>query len=173
MIRLIIWRHARTEWNHVGRVQGQLDIDLDDIGVAQAAEAVAALTGQQVELDPRLRERDYGPWQGLTQADIRAGYPADFDRWGTAQPLRVPSIETSERLGERAGAAFRDAARRVGSAGTALVVTHGGTARAGCAAMLGWPVSHWHTLGALWNCRRTELVHTVARGWQMHAHNVP
>src|SRR5262245_57678162 len=96
MIRLVIWRHGRTAWNESGRFQGQADVDLDTAGAAQAvdaaprvaayradlivssdllraartAQALAAVTGLPVEHDARLRERNFGPWQGLTQAEI-------------------------------------------------------------------------------------------------------
>ena len=88
--RLLPWRHGETEWNAAGRVQGQLDPELSDVGRAQAAVAaprlaeqrpdaivasdlrraadtaavLAALTGLEVTLDARLRERFHGEWQG-------------------------------------------------------------------------------------------------------------
>jgi len=43
MTRLIVWRHGRTEWNLAGRVQGQTDIPLDDVGVAQAVQVAPRL----------------------------------------------------------------------------------------------------------------------------------
>jgi probable phosphoglycerate mutase len=199
MTRLILWRHGRTEWNHVGRVQGQVDVDLDEVGVAQAvdaaprvmayapdlivssdlrralrtAEVLATLTGQTVDVDSRLRERHYGPWQGLTQAEIREGYPEDFARWGTADPIKEPGIETVEELAERVTAVLRDAVERIGPHGTAVMVTHGGAARAGSVGLLGWPLAVWPTLGALWNCRITELrfAGTPTPTWRLTAHN--
>ncbi len=101
MTRLIVWRHGRTEWNVSSRVQGHTDVDLDDIGLREAAEAAPAIaafgpdlivssdlrraahtaaalaevTGLPVEYDARLRERDFGPWQGLTVAEIERDYP--------------------------------------------------------------------------------------------------
>lgn len=199
MIRLIVWRHGRTEWNATDRVQGQTDVDLDSTGVAQAAAAaprlaayrpdlivcsdlrravrtadeLAGLTGRTVEYDPRLRERDFGPWQGLTGAEIRERFPGDYARLGTAAPLSDPGIETIDDMAKRAVAAFRDAAERVGPDGTAVLVTHGGTARVGCAGLLGWPQETWHTLGALGNGHHAEMRHTDPRGWQLVAHNLP
>ena len=208
MSRLIVWRHGRTEWNFTGRFQGQTDVDLDDIGVEQAeaaaprlaayrpdvivssdlrraartAEALAAVTGLPVELDKRLRERDFGPWQGLTQAQIRERFPEDLARWHAAEPIENPAIETIDDMAKRVCAALRDVverdvverdvAERVGVDGTAVVVTHGGAARAGCACLLGWPRAVWHTLGVLGNCHLTELRRTADRGWNLHAHNV-
>jgi probable phosphoglycerate mutase len=199
MIRLIVWRHGRTEWNAADRVQGQTDVDLDDEGVAQAvasaprvaayqpdfivssdlrratrtAAALAALTALPVEYDPRLRERNFGPWQGMRSSEIRERFPEDYGRWGTAGNLSDPSIETIADMAKRVAAAFRDVVERIGPAGTAVLVTHGGTARVGCGSLLGWPQDVWHTLGALYNCRHAELRHSGTRGWQLVAHNLP
>ncbi len=41
--RIILWRHGRTEWNLAGRVQGQSDVPLDDVGREQAQESAARL----------------------------------------------------------------------------------------------------------------------------------
>ena len=198
MTRLIVWRHGRTEWNFTGRFQGQTDVDLDDIGVeqteasaprlaayrpdvivssdlrraARTAEALAALTGLPVDLDKRLRERDFGPWQGLTRQEIRERFPEDLARWHAGEPIENPAVETIDDMAKRVCAAFRDVAERVGVDGTAVVVTHGGAARAGCACVLDWPRAVWHTLGVLGNCHLTELRHTAGRGWLLHAHNV-
>jgi glucosyl-3-phosphoglycerate phosphatase len=200
MTRLIVWRHGRTEWNAAGRVQGQLDVDLDDVGQAQAAEVapriaesqpdaiissdlrraartaaeLAKLTGLDIRLDARLRERDFGPWQGLTGEEIRERYPDDAARWGregTEAPFSNPEIETVDDMGKRVIEAFREAIELVGD-GTCVLVTHGGAARAGCGALLGWPQEVWHTLGGLYNCHFTELSHTRQRGWQLRGHNL-
>ena len=199
MTRLLIWRHGRTEWNASDRTQGHTDVDLDDDGVAQAvaaaprlaayqpdlivssdlrraartAGALAALTGLPVEYDARLRERNFGPWQGLTQAELRERYPEDYARFGTATPLTDPAIETLDDMGKRVGAVFRDVIERAGSGGTAVLVTHGGTARVGIAMLLGWPPAVWPTLGGLGNCHHAVLRHAGVRGWRLVAHNLP
>jgi glucosyl-3-phosphoglycerate phosphatase len=198
MTRLVVWRHGRSEWNAVGRVQGHADIDLDDEGLAQAAgaaprlaayrpdlvlssdlrraartaDALAAITGLTIEYDPRLRERNFGPWQGLTPAEIKERYPVDYARWGRDGPFDDPAIETVDDMAKRVLAAFRDSADRIGPGGTAVLVTHGGAARAGCGSLLGWPQDIWRTLGGLHNCALSELRHTPARGWQLLRHNV-
>ncbi len=198
MTRLIIWRHGRTEWNYTGRFQGQTDVDLDAAGVIQAeeaastvaayqpdlivssdlsratrtAEALADVTGMPVTLDPRLRERDYGPWQGLTRAEIRERYPDDFAHWAFADAVSIPGIETLDDMAKRVNAAFREAAERVGENGTAVLVTHGGAGRVGIASLLGWPPEIWPTLGVLGNCHLSEVAHTPSRGWRLASHNV-
>jgi probable phosphoglycerate mutase len=198
MIRVVLWRHGRTEWNATDRFQGQTDTDLDETGAAQAvaaaprlaayepcllvasdlrravrtAEALAALTGLAVERDARLRERNFGPWQGLTMDEIRERFPDDFARWGTTAPLGDPGIESVEDMGKRVLAAVRDVTDRLPEGGTAVIATHGGSARVACGALLGWPPAVWPTLGALGNCRLSELRYTPVRGWRLVAHNI-
>ncbi len=197
MTRLIVWRHGRTEWNVSSRVQGHTDVDLDAIGLREAAEAAPAIaafgpdtivssdlrravhtaaalaevTSLPVEYDARLRERDFGPWQGLTVAEIERDYPDEWARWRAGESLTIAGIETEDDLAKRATLAFRDIADRA-NAGTTVVVTHGGTARVGCAGLLGWPAAAWHTLGGLGNCHRAELEFSATRGWRLTAYNV-
>jgi broad specificity phosphatase PhoE len=58
------------------------------------------------------------------------------------------------------------------SDGTTVVATHGGAARHGIAALLGWPDTVARTLAGLDNCHWTELRFDAVRGWQLRAHNV-
>jgi broad specificity phosphatase PhoE len=198
MSRLLLWRHGRTAWNHERRFQGQTDVDLDETGVQQAidaaprlaarepkliissdlgratqtARALVELTGLPLQLDPRLRERHFGSWQGLTAPEIQERFPDEFARWTTSARLGVAGIEPVEAMTERVLAALRDVAEQVGDGGVAVVVTHGGSARVGVGSLLGWPEEAWATLGVLGNCRYSELSWTAERGWQLIAHNV-
>ena len=123
--RLVLWRHGQTRWNVEGRFQGQSDIPLDPVGEQQAeraarllaglrpdaivssdlsrAMATAAplvrLTGLTVTTDKDLRERYGGLWEGLTDAEIRARFPAEHAAW------LPPEGESSALVAERAGAA--------------------------------------------------------------------
>jgi len=93
---LLLARHGETDWNREFRIQGSSDIELNELGRQQAqflaqeltdvdldaiyssdlsraqatAAAVAATHGLWVKLDPRLRERSFGSWEGLTREDI-------------------------------------------------------------------------------------------------------
>ena len=197
MTHLLVWRHGQTSWNAEARMQGQLDIDVDEVGLSQAASAAVVLAARQpdlivssdlsravttaralsdlcgrpIELDKRLRERDYGPWQGLLPAEIRDRDPAAFEAWRRTEEAFLAGIEPLTDLAARAAAALEDAAARVGT-GTAVVVTHGGAARAGVARLLGWPAALGQTLKVLLNCHWTELRRTSLGGWQLYAYNV-
>ena len=196
MTRLLIWRHGQTSWNASRRTQGQLDIDLNDAGLEHASAAAALLTARRpdlivssdlsraastarplallcdlpVTLDKRLRERDFGPWQGLLPSEIEERWPQEYRHWQRTGESVLPGIESIDDLAVRAAAAFTDAAEQVGD-GTAVLATHGGAAKAGTTRLLGWPVHVGHALKVLDNCHWTELRRT-SMGWQLFAHNL-
>ena len=147
--RVLVLRHGQSEWNRLRRWQGQADIDLDDEGARQAAaagevlgafdaiwasdlararrtaEIIAAAVGiGPVRTDARLRETHVGPWEGLTHAEVDAGWPGYL-----AAHLRPEGFEPYEQAAERMRRALVDiAAPQPG--GEVLVVSHGGTIRA-------------------------------------------
>src|SRR3974390_1149426 len=103
--RLLLLRHAQSEWNAEGRWQGWADPPLSGEGDAQIAEAAAQLEGQRFDLvvtsdllrarqtaerlldsleidvecrvEPGLREFDAGEWSGLTRDQIEQRWPGD------------------------------------------------------------------------------------------------
>ena len=114
--RVFALRHGQTAWNAEQRLQGQLDIALDDIGLRQAtrlaqalageglaaiyssdlqrahvtALALAQITGLLVATDPALRERGFGRLEGLTYAEIEDQFPEDALGWRRRQPDFAP-----------------------------------------------------------------------------------
>ena len=107
MTRFLLVRHGQSEWNATGRIQGQIDIALDEIGQQQAqrvaarlkrekidaiysspllrakatAEAIAAQVNQPIQLDARLMEYDFGVMSGLTWNELTAHHPELASRW--------------------------------------------------------------------------------------------
>ena len=60
MTDLILWRHGQTEYNLQGRIQGQVDIPLNDTGRQQAqraADGIAALGPTRIVSSPLVRAR--------------------------------------------------------------------------------------------------------------------
>jgi probable phosphoglycerate mutase len=194
----VVWRHGRTSWNAEGRFQGQLDIELDEVGVEQsvrAARLLAALPPTAIvcsdllrargtvapllrlcavtaTYDPRLRETHGGEWQGLTGAEIRALGTPEWDAW--RQGADLPAGRTGERrteVGARGAAAVRDAVEGLGEGAVLVAVTHGGTARALMGEMLGLPPEHWNALGGLANSAWSALEETPQGGWRLEEHN--
>jgi len=114
--RIIAIRHGETAWNVDARIQGHLDIPLNDIGLWQAAragealagerldaiyssdlaraqttaQAVAGTTGAPLVLDSGLRERCFGSFEGRTFKEIEAEQPEQAQRWRKRDPDFVP-----------------------------------------------------------------------------------
>ena len=162
MSTLLLVRHGETDWNADGRLQGQTDRPLSDFGRRQArrladeladeeleaiyssdlsraretAEIVAERLGLPVALDPDLREKDWGTWEGLTAVER--------DRVEFAG-------ESTEEHQERILRALRRIAERHPGDGRVLVVTHGGSMRRVQTAALGWALPVVENCGR-WLC---------------------
>jgi broad specificity phosphatase PhoE len=190
--RVLLWRHGRTAWNVQRRFQGQADPPLDDVGRAQAREAaallasvepdaiyssdlvratetaaaLAALTGLPVRLDPRLRERSLGRWEGLTRSEVAALYQQEYAAWLAGREDCQTGSEPRTALADRALAVLADIAVEV-----AVLVTHSATAIAFTGRLLGLPQPAWRGVGPLANCHWTEFLRDD-HGWRLRAHNV-
>ncbi|MGE5639294.1 MAG: histidine phosphatase family protein [Clostridia bacterium] len=151
-LRLCLVRHGETQWNAEGRVQGQLDVPLSPIGLAQAravavvlgkerfdaiycsdllrvrqtAEPTASLLNQDVIFTERLRERHYGVFQGLTYADAKLKLPEDYARFKDKDPdYAFQTGESLSQFNERALAFFAFLVEKH-QGQSLLVFTHGG-----------------------------------------------
>ncbi|TFW10333.1 histidine phosphatase family protein [Oxalobacteraceae bacterium OM1] len=156
MTEIILIRHGETAWNAVRRLQGHLDIPLNEEGVRQAralgmalrdepldaifssdlmrarqtAEAIAAPRGMAVQIDDDLRERCYGAFEGMLYADIGARFPEAYAAWQAREiDARFPAgVNTAETLREFHARAV-DAIVRIVSENTyrkVAMVAHGG-----------------------------------------------
>jgi broad specificity phosphatase PhoE len=148
MTELLLVRHGETDWNADGRLQGQTDRPLSDFGRRQAKLLAEVLQGEELQaiyssdlararetaeivaerlrlpvvLDPDLREKDWGTWEGLTAVERD----------------RVEFVgESTETHEERTLRALKRISERHPGAGRVLVITHGGSMRRVQTAALG------------------------------------
>ena len=199
---VICWRHGRTEYNAGTRLQGQIDIPLDDVGTWQAEQAaldlwrrhsptrivasnlgrarataqrLADLVGLQVEVDARLRERSFGDWEGLSAQEIAQRWPEEFAVWQRGgDPLRT-GAETRAAVAERFAAAVNEVAGAMTPEETLVIVSHGAAVSLGLTALLGLDAVAWRGLVGLHNAHWSVL--RASRGdawpaWRLEAHNV-
>ncbi len=151
--RIIAIRHGETAWNVDARIQGQLDIDLNDnghwqaqrVGEALATEPITAVyssdlsrahstaqhisktTGVPVIPHQGLRERSFGMFEGKTFDEIHATWPDHAQNWRKRMPEWQPP-EGGESLLELRARVTRTlqelAAKHPGE--QIVVVAHGG-----------------------------------------------
>ena len=106
LLMILVARHGETEWNSVGRMQGQQNSPLTDDGLEQAyklaqavdqydmdqiissplgratetSNIVAEQTGLSMKTDDRLREIDIGAYSGLTKNEVNNRNPGFFEQ---------------------------------------------------------------------------------------------
>jgi phosphoserine phosphatase len=135
MTRLILIRHGETEWNVIGRYQGQADPPLNDQGVTQSYQLAEQLADTDLDIlytspllraaqtaqilvdqltiplyvEPRLMEIHQGDWQTRLRSEIDQLYPDLFRRW-EREPWEVnpPNGESLRQVQERVIAAVEE-----------------------------------------------------------------
>ena len=183
------------------RFQGQTDIPLDDVGLAQAERAGAMLAGLQpsiivssdlmrahqtasalarlarveVATDTRLRETFAGEWEGLTRDVLESQYGSELAAWSAFSDVRPGGHgETRIEVADRMEAAVRDGLVGLEPGQTMVVATHGGAARTAIGRLLGLPHETWGALGVLTNCSWSVLVENVSgqgNPWRLQEYN--
>lgn len=160
--RLYLVRHGETDWNVRGKLLSFTDEPLNARGEAQAAELAAALAPIRwdqafssplararrtaevllaaneapppLTVDERLREVNFGPWEGWTVEQLEADPVGRTRRAGGAA---LDGIEPDEAVVERARAVLAT----IDAGGTVLVVGHGRMLRVLISTALGLPPS--------------------------------
>jgi 2,3-bisphosphoglycerate-dependent phosphoglycerate mutase len=151
--RIIAVRHGETAWNVDARIQGQLDVGLNDTGRWQArrvgealagepisavyssdlgrahetAQSIGEATGTPVVAEEGLRERSFGVFEGKTFNEIHETWPDHAQNWRRRIPEWQPPEggESLLQLRERVTRTMESlAARHPGE--QIVVVAHGG-----------------------------------------------
>lgn len=98
MLELLLLRHAQTDWNRDGRIQGHVNLSISAQARAwlrerrlphrfahfkwvcsplmRARETAEALGALEVHVEPRLIEMHWGEWEGSTVEGLRQRYGA-------------------------------------------------------------------------------------------------
>ncbi len=172
--RILAIRHGQTAWNADGRIQGHTDIALDAVGewqaerlahalgdadidvlyssdLARARQTAAPLAerkGLPARVDPRLRERGFGEFEGLSFKQIEQRWPDQAEAWRRRDP----------DFGARGGEVLRDFRERVLAAVTRLARSHRGQSIA--------LVTHGGVLDLLYR-EATRVALDAPRTWQV------
>jgi broad specificity phosphatase PhoE len=154
-MRILLLRHAETDWNREHRFQGWRDIPLSAKGRQQAGSAarllaasplaavwssplrraretaalIAAPHGLAVRESDAFREMGFGDWEGLTRDEVRVRFPEAHRAWVETPPEATwPGAETLARVRARALAGLQEL-REAHQGQTVCLVSHGITGR--------------------------------------------
>jgi len=157
MTPFAVLRHAPTDWNEAGRLQGRSDPPLSPLGRGAAqhwslpdqvagfrwlcspllrARETAACLSLKPTVEPALIEMAWGDWEGRTLADLRAADPAGMAKIeARGLDLTPPGGESPRRVQARLLPLLARLAAEGLSTGA---VTHKGVLRALLALATGW-----------------------------------
>ncbi len=157
-------RHGESTYNAEGRIQGQSDVPLSDLGRRQSRAVAEALRGEPIEAlyssplrramdtalpvgealrlpvqtDPRLMEICVGVFQHQLKSELDARFPEHIARWRSGDPdFALPGGESRRALMERGRTVIDHIARR--ALGRVTVVSHGGLLAAALKSLLEIP----------------------------------
>ena len=163
---IILIRHGETEWNSQQRMQGHSNSDLSSVGQAQiqalgqwmknvpfdhiyssdslrakqTAEAITQFSGHELQFDQRLREKNFGVFEGLTSEEARERHPEVFRLFKTAgSKYVIDEGESTQQLQDRALEIVNEI-RIKHPEERVLLVTHGGFIRVVMKHSLGLPL---------------------------------
>ena len=164
-MKIYLVRHGETDWNQAGLLQGQTDIALNAQGLEQAREAAERLKEVPFEIafcsplirakrtaetiigdrkitlttDERLRELNFGPWEGVDIRSIKDAASQPFTNPGSYIP--PVGAESFAQLYKRSGEFVDQVLLPLeGTYETVLVVAHGGVSRSILNPVLNIPV---------------------------------
>ena len=164
MMLLYLIRHGESTFNAEGRIQGQTDAPLSELGRRQSqavadalamrpievvyssplrraletAQPIADRHGLTVHADPRLMELNAGVFEGQLRSELAATCPVELARWlGGDEDFAIPGGESRRQLMQRGCEAIRS----IAAAGhrEVVVVTHGGLLSVTLRALLNMP----------------------------------
>ena len=168
MMKLLLIRHGQTDWNLLGKYQGQTDIALSGEGIRQAdllaqnfpvdtldiiytsdlqrafmtAERLAEKFSAPLYADKALRELNFGAWEGLTYQEIAERWPQEVKNlFGAPEKLQIPEGETFLMLQRRAMDKIHEI-RAENEGKNVAVVAHGAISKAILTALLHIPLHY-------------------------------
>lgn len=188
MLRLLLIRHGETDWNFQQKNQGQTDIPLNEKGKQQSEQLNSHLQTEKIDFiyssdltrcmemakkisdqhnvsviqDIRLRERNYGNWEGLTSEEIQTSDYENFMKYHLDPAMYSPSggetgIEVFSRV-----TYFLSEILNKHKNGNIAIISHGGTIAHLLSALLNATPSTASSL-RFDNCSITE-VHCLENG---------
>lgn len=156
-MKMYVVRHGETDWNSIGKLQGQTDVELNDTGRNQALQTSNLIKDEKIDFifssplkrtletasiinknfnvpiikEKRLIERCWGRSEGLTKAEIKEMIkvnPLLGEFWNYNKNIKSNDVECVQDFCKRVYE-FLDEVKEKYKDKTILLVTHGGVSR--------------------------------------------
>ena len=152
MLKVILIRHAETDWNAKGIIQGHTDSVLTELGHLQTSALLEELSQKDHRVEciyssplgrawsmgkvlaehfdcsliaePALKEQAFGEFEGMSSADLRHSYPSEAKALFTDAQYCPPAGESLEHASHRM-MNFLTNLEKIGQYKIVYIVTHG------------------------------------------------
>lgn len=155
-MKILVTRHGQTEWNVLGKLQGQTNIELNELGRQQAIDTKKLIQNEKVDLiitssakraketaeiinekfnvniieDSRLLERRFGPFEGTTKKErelLKETNPEISCVWDYNKNIEIEDMESMKDFCNRIYEFLDEVVNKYKSKNkNILIVTHGG-----------------------------------------------
>jgi alpha-ribazole phosphatase len=154
MLEIILIRHGETDSNKNGKFTGSTDISINSKGAEQAGSLPVLLkddtissvytsdlkrckeTAKFIKCDKvshtgKLREMDFGHWEGMSYKEIKEKYPEEIEKWENDwSTFGIPEGESFADMSRRVLEEFDKIVKLHNSSNDKIaIVTHGGCIR--------------------------------------------
>jgi phosphoserine phosphatase len=170
LTKLYLVRHGETEWNASNKIQGNMDTELNKMGIMQAefvasklaeesidaiytsslkrAKTTAQIISEQIKVEVKelheFREICLGPWEGLTIKEINERYSEHYKIYReNPADFNMPGAETFLQVSER----FCNAINNIVIQNIdkkIVIVSHGAAIKAAIISILGIDICHYN-----------------------------
>lgn len=185
-MNIYLIRHGETDWNKQGKIQGYIDIPLNQQGrlqakilasklkeisidriytsdllrASQTAEIINKSMKSHLISEERLRERNYGEWQKLSWSEVHSQNPDLKEEWKT-NPVhsKPPKGESLQDLYERVNNFLSEILKT--EMNNILIVAHNSPLKILISIAQGITLKEFHTIDHLSN---TEIIKIKSNG---------
>lgn len=168
MIEILVMRHGKTSWNLQKKLQGRRDIELCDAGIdilkprkvperfssfdwyssplKRAVQTAQLVGAQNLIIEDRLIEMDWGDWEEHTIAELRAKYGASMkENEARGLNLLPPNGESPQQVVNRIRPFLATLSK------SSVMVTHKGVIRAMQSMAYDWDMKNDLDVSFDWN----------------------
>lgn len=121
------------------------------IRAVKTAKAIETVSEAQIETSQLIKEIFVGPWENMPLEQIKAGWPQQFENWGSAPwKFNVEGAETMVQVFERCSK-FVAEIKKTCTGQNVAIVAHGGVMKSLICASLNRPITRLTDIGWISN----------------------
>lgn len=121
-------------------------ISSDMIRTIETAEIINRYHNLEIEIEPNIRELNYGLWEGKSRKEIEKEFPKEYEAWRIDNSIAPPGGESALEVYNRSSRAIEKIVKET-SNGNILIVAHKSVNRLFICGLLGGELRFYRRVG--------------------------